>query len=84
MIHHEPHRTLDAAANHQRIDEAHVVTYQHTRAFIGNVGQALFLDAVKRVNEHPDDEAHQEFWHQLKDEQRNSRVHDAHDQVKLR
>ncbi len=45
--------------------------------------QALLFQFVKRVDQHPHHEAHQEFRDQLVDEQRDCGVHDRHREEQL-
>nr|GEU28364.1 hypothetical protein [Tanacetum cinerariifolium] len=67
VVHHEPDRARADGADHQRIDVADVVTYQHGRAFGGNAAGVHRVHAVHGVNQQPGQEAHQEFRHQRED-----------------
>ena len=84
VVHDEAHRPAHAAADDQRIHEAHVVADDEHGSGLGNVLEAAHLDAVHDVDEHPGQEAHQELGHQRIDVRRHDGIQHRRQDEELR
>ena len=59
--HHKAYGAAAGTGNNQGIHVRHMITHQHTGAFIGNVAQIGVLNAIHGVCDDPNKKAHKEF-----------------------
>src|SRR5215475_9913511 len=84
VVHHESDWSATRRHDDDRVDEAHVVAYDHRRPFLRDVLEARLVDAVHRVDEQPREEPHEELGDQPVDERRNRGVEERGEQEELR